>query len=432
MIEAGRRRLESGECLSDGDRSFFEIVTRVCAEFDGKVIVRAAGGWVRDMLLQKPSDDIDLAVEGVGWREFAEHLQNAYDPNRKIAVIEANPGMSKSISTARVCISKGNWVDVCDIQGDVQEDARRRDFTVNALFFNINERKIEDFVGGMVDLENRILRTPIDSVLTFKEDPLRVIRGLRFVCAYDFVMDDAIFEAAAQIRDAFEMTIARERITVELTKCAKSRLVYKLPDLLVRCGLFLSVFTGCGFGETVAAMRCKIALSRNEDIENGLSVMIAGVYFDGLMDKPNTRLNTMCDAIITKGLSMPKKIAVDARTIVFGAMSMRPLVDDTSRLSVGRWVRSVGKLWPLVRCVLDDVNLLQFFDQILRPFIDKENLSTAFELKPLMVGGDLCSAFNVKPGPMIAKMIEDLIHWQIVNPNGTADEYVRFARAKAA
>lgn len=69
--------------------------------------------------------------------------------------------------------------------GSPEEDALRRDLTINALFYNINEQKVEDFTGkGLEDLQNGIIRTPLDPLQTFLDDPLRVLRTIRFACRF--------------------------------------------------------------------------------------------------------------------------------------------------------------------------------------------------------------------------------------------------------
>ncbi len=77
------------------------------------------------------------------------------------------------------------------------EDAQRRDLTVNSLFYNLNTGQVEDYTGmGMSDLKQGIVRTPLDPHQTFIDDPLRVLRCIRFAAGYNFVATDGIFEAA--------------------------------------------------------------------------------------------------------------------------------------------------------------------------------------------------------------------------------------------
>ena len=78
--------------------------------------------------------------------------------------------------------------------GTAEEDALRRDFTINSMFYNINEMKVEDLSGnGLSDMENKVIRTPIDPVITLQDDPLRIMRAVRFASRLSFEMDDGLF-----------------------------------------------------------------------------------------------------------------------------------------------------------------------------------------------------------------------------------------------
>ena len=85
--------------------------------------------------------------------------------------------------------------------GTPEEDAYRRDLTINSLFYNINEKKVEDFTGkGIEDLKNGTIRTPLEPLQTFLDDPLRVLRTIRFATRFDFHIIDEIYEAAKDPR----------------------------------------------------------------------------------------------------------------------------------------------------------------------------------------------------------------------------------------
>jgi poly(A) polymerase len=102
--------------------------------------------------------------------------------------------------------------------GTPKEDASRRDLTINSMFFNINTNEIEDFCGGMEDLKKRVARTPVDPVQTFMDDPLRILRAIRFVARYNLEVDYALINAVKRrgVREAFKEKISHERIWAEL------------------------------------------------------------------------------------------------------------------------------------------------------------------------------------------------------------------------
>ena len=152
---------------------------------------------------------------------------------KSVAVIEANPAAKKSLETAILPIH-GVSIDFVQLRADEydhksrkprivtgvspEEDAKRRDLTINSIFYNINNTKIEDFVGGLEDLKNGLAKTPIDPYNTFMEDPLRILRTVRFAAKYELEIDPKLIEAANHfdVQEAFVTKISKERIWTEL------------------------------------------------------------------------------------------------------------------------------------------------------------------------------------------------------------------------
>ena len=129
--------------------------------------------------------------------------------------------------------------------GTAEEDASRRDLTINALFYNINTGLVEDFTGrGIQDLQAKLIRTPIDPVQTFKDDPLRMLRALRFAARFNFTCDPEMFESMQnqEIRDAFKAKISKERIGDEIQSALKLRNQKYYLDLLHSSGLLPVIF----------------------------------------------------------------------------------------------------------------------------------------------------------------------------------------------
>lgn len=434
-VIANIQKLENGETLTANDTLIFNLVRKTCATFESPVVVRVAGGWVRDRLMNHMSDDIDLTVDGTDWREFATRIQKICDPEREIIVLEANLEQSKSVSTARVRVSKDLWLDICDLQYDpavddhatAESDARRRDFTLNALFFNINENKVEDFVGGIDDLRAGVLRTPVDAINTFTNDPLRVIRGFRFGCVYNFRIDDSILSTAPLVRKDFEAKITRNRIGTELTKAMKSKNAVKMVEWLHQTGLFTSVFDVVStnpLNESESFELARTALQRSKDDSLNMPIMLAAIYKDILLQPSNKNKKNQPDPIV-KGLLLSSKTDKEARTLTTAADTLKSLVGNLNRVTVGKWIMKAGTLWSHTHTQLVDDALLQFYNTELVPFIQAEDLSEIYNLKPLMDGKQLCQAFGVKPGPSIGRMIEELIEWQLQNPGGSSHDYLK-------
>jgi tRNA nucleotidyltransferase (CCA-adding enzyme) len=218
------------------------------------VVLRWAGGWVRDSLLGKESDDIDVAVNVLTGAAFAEKLYlyvNSLDDTvfqarygltklevvGRLHVVKSNPEQSKHLETATLKIF-GYSVDFANLRtetytadsrnpimkfGTAQEDAFRRDATINALFYNLNEDAVEDFTEGRQDMANGVIRTPLDPLVTFTDDPLRVLRLVRFAGRLGFTIDAQTETAMVDERvlKALKAKITRERVGAEVEKMLK-------------------------------------------------------------------------------------------------------------------------------------------------------------------------------------------------------------------
>lgn len=212
--------------------------------------LRFAGGWVRDKLLGIPSNDIDTAINAMTGHAFSlqmtEYLEDpanlekhglGKEDLRNVHKIAANPEKSKHLETVTTKIL-GFDVDFVNLRketysedsrnpqmqfGTAQEDALRRDATINALFYNLHTDQIEDFVGGLNDLEAKMIKTPLEPYQTFLDDPLRVLRLIRFASRLGFEIDkeSGIHMSDPSIRNALKLKISRERVGVELEKMLK-------------------------------------------------------------------------------------------------------------------------------------------------------------------------------------------------------------------
>lgn len=178
---------------------------------------------MRDKLLGKESHDIDIAVDDMLGRELAEkvneYLQLLGRETRSVGVISTNPEQSKHLETATMRVGAIE-VDLVNLRsesyaedsripemsfGTAEEDALRRDLTINSLFYNINTGLVEDVTGkGVPDLRAGLVRTPLPPLTTFLDDPLRVLRSVRFATRFGFAYDDDLVQAGSsnEVRSA--------------------------------------------------------------------------------------------------------------------------------------------------------------------------------------------------------------------------------------
>ena len=222
----------------------FKLVGRVADEMNRECYV--VGGWVRDMLLGRDNKDIDFVTLGSG-------IEVAKAVARSVPKGKSHLSVFKTYGTAQVKIhglelefvgarresyrreSRNPIVE----DGTLEDDQLRRDFTINAMAVSVNKAtwgQLLDPFDGRGDLERRIIRTPRDPNITFSDDPLRMMRAVRFATQLGF---DIYPETLQAIRDNAERIkiITRERIADELMKIMRSAKPSKGFDLLDQTGL---------------------------------------------------------------------------------------------------------------------------------------------------------------------------------------------------
>ncbi|TFK40882.1 hypothetical protein BDQ12DRAFT_600250 [Crucibulum laeve] len=226
---------------------------------------RIAGGWVRDKLLGSQSNDIDVALSNAMGVEFAEHL--AIYARREgieagtISKIAQNPNQSKHLETA-TCKILGLDIDFVNLRseeyasnsripskvsfGTPLQDALRRDITINSLFYNVHTHVVEDFTGkGLDDLRNGIIRTPLPPAVTFLDDPLRILRCVRFASRFGFDIDPDLKAAASDpvVQTSLAGKVSRERVGEELSKMMKGRDPLLSMKLIHELSLYTPIFS---------------------------------------------------------------------------------------------------------------------------------------------------------------------------------------------
>ena len=208
------------------------------------------GGYVRDIFLQRPSKDIDVVVVGSGIA-MAEALGKQLGRGAHVSVF-------KNFGTAQVKY-RGTEVEFVGARkesyqrdsrkpivedGTLEDDQNRRDFTINALAVCLNKARFGELVdpfGGLEDMKEKTIRTPLDPDITFSDDPLRMMRCIRFATQLGFYIDDDTFESLCRNKERIEI-ISRERIADELNKIILSPIPSKGFIDLERSGLLPLIF----------------------------------------------------------------------------------------------------------------------------------------------------------------------------------------------
>lgn len=210
----------------------------------------AVGGFVRDIFLERPSKDIDVVVVGSGIemaKAFGAHLGKGAKvtlfKNFGTAQVKWKNEEVEFVGARKESYQRDSRKPIVE-DGTLQDDQNRRDFTINALAVCLNSNRLGELVdpfGGMNDLKERTIRTPLDPDITFSDDPLRMMRCIRFATQLNFYIDDDTFDSLCRNKERIEI-ISKERIADELNKIILSPVPSKGFIDLERSGLLELIF----------------------------------------------------------------------------------------------------------------------------------------------------------------------------------------------
>ncbi len=224
----------------------FSLVSRIADRMGVEAYV--VGGYVRDHYLARPSTDIDIVVVGSGV-DLAEEVGRELKTNVSIfkrfgtAMLRADGAEIEFVGARKESYSPDSRKPSIE-EGTLEDDQRRRDFTINAMAWSLNSKtfgELADPFDGMFDLEDRVIMTPCDPDITFSDDPLRMMRAVRFATQLGFDIESETFDAIT--RNAHRISIvSMERILVELNKIIASPKPSMGFELLDLTGLLKLIF----------------------------------------------------------------------------------------------------------------------------------------------------------------------------------------------
>jgi poly(A) polymerase len=226
----------------------FKVISNVADQLNQETYV--IGGFVRDLILKRPSPDIDVVTIGSGI-QLAELVARELGPNIHVSVFK-NFGTAmlkyQSLEVEFVGARKESYHEdsrkpiVED--GTLEEDQNRRDFTINALAICLNKDRFGELIdpfGGIRDIETKIIRTPLEPGITFSDDPLRMMRAIRFASQLSFTIEEKTLTAITQNKKRIHI-ISKERIGEELNKIILSSKPSTGFKLLDKTGLLEIIF----------------------------------------------------------------------------------------------------------------------------------------------------------------------------------------------
>jgi tRNA nucleotidyltransferase (CCA-adding enzyme) len=484
-------------------RSLLVDVARYADNLPGKrepTVLRWAGGWVRDRVLGTQSYDIDVAINNMTGYTFAEKIRDyCENPENRgkhamsegdighLHVVKKNPEKSKNLETGTTKLF-GLELDFVNLRkevyhgdsrnpemefGTAQEDAERRDATINALFYNLQTGQLEDFTGGLQDMEAKVIRTPLEPFKTFYDDPLRVLRLVRFAARLDFTIDPKTEEAMSdeRILERFRVVITRERVGIEVEKMLRGKRPRSALQLIDRLGLYHIIFMDPtnpaapkpDTKKWQSAYDCLGYLSEKSDPL--LSTLATGPeerYLAWLLaalvpwsqvrepeqlagDKKRKKQSHWATAAVREGIKAPTRVCdlVEAASRNrLEILRLKSCVDggtedgkqrDKLGLSIMKW-NNRGLDWKLqvLYAMLVDVfehtldvdtegrtELLSSWQGFL-DHLAALNLLEVTSLRPLVNGNELAKALDVRPGQWMTRALEICLAWQLRNPNKTS------------
>ena len=236
------------EILEHISAKHFRIISEAADELGVEAYV--IGGYVRDLFLNRSSKDIDVVAVGSGIelaksvaRKLGKGAHLSVFKNFGTAQVKAGDLELEFVGARKESYSHDSRKPIVE-DGTLEDDQNRRDFTINALALCLNRERYGELVdpfGGLDDLEDLTIRTPLDPDITFSDDPLRMMRAIRFATQLGFFIAPTTFDAIVRNRERISI-ISKERIVDELNKIIMSPKPSIGFDLLDKCGLLELIF----------------------------------------------------------------------------------------------------------------------------------------------------------------------------------------------
>ena len=418
------------------------------------------GGAVRDGILDIPTEDFDFTTDATADESLMLFKNNGYQTTeigKAFGTIEA---LYENFSLHVTTFREDSYKDTSrkpEISGsnNLENDLKRRDFTINAIAYDLLENKLIDPYSGLKDLSQGVITTPDSADISFSDDPLRMLRACRFVSSHGFSPDSDTFEAIKKNIDRIEI-VSNERIRDELNKL----LIGDNPSLGIRA------FVESGLSLKIMPELDKLKIEvdpkhHHKDVyEHTLIVVdrvspnivsrLAALLHD--IGKPNTKgidngkvhfrhhevVGARISEQILKRLKYSKKEIQDICLLVENHLRPHTFKMGWTDSAVRRYIVDSGemidKLNDLVRADIttknknkfDEINTyLDEMEARIAEVKEKEELSN---LRPPITGDEVMEIFDLQPGPAVGKIMEALYEQRLNEGEVSKEEAIKLAK----
>ena len=447
-----KRNLKHLFPAKDNETQILVQVSKVAEETGTEIYL--VGGGVRDKIMGRKSTDIDIAVLGDAI-EFAEKFGQANGRDKIITYPKFGTAMVPfnnyilEFATARCEEYEEHSRKPIISTGTLKEDLMRRDFTINAMAMSLNPENMYDLFDeyeGIEDINEFIIRTPLDPIETFSEDPLRMLRAIRFATQLNFKIEQETFDAIVEVKERMRI-ISQERITDELRKMMMSKYSPSTGFVLLReCGLLDIILPEIAELEGVDQSKnyhhkdvfwhSLEVLDNVAKVSDKFELRFAGLVHD--LGKPDTKsflpgkgwsfhghevIGTHKIHRLCYRLKLSNKLRDYAKKLT--RLHLRPIAlaeegvtDSAVRRLMVQAEEELGDLMILCRADITSKNQIKVkeymanFDRVEKSIIEVEERDKMRAFQSPVKGEEIMQEFNLKPGReigIIKKELEELI-----------------------
>lgn len=439
-----------------------------------RVEAYVVGGFVRDTLLGKPCKDVDVVVLGDGIAfagAVAREVGGTVVPFPKFgtAMLPHGEGKIEFVGARRERYATDSRKPEVTA-GSLTDDLRRRDFTVNAMAACLNKDRfgvLEDPLGGRKDLEAGILRTPLDPASTFDDDPLRILRAMRFTAQLEFTLEPSVIRAATDMRERIRI-VSQERVSEEFLKLLSA----PVPSLgllpMQETGLMGIVFPEmsalAGVEQRKEYHHKDVFLHTLKVVDNisretgNVWLRIAALLHD--IAKPRTKafkegigwtfhgheeIGARMVKPIFRRMKWPLEQVPYVEKLV--RLHLRPMAlvdEEVTDSAVRRLLFEAGEdvddLMTLCRADITSKNprlvrqVRENYERVARKMAEVEEKDRMRNWRPALDGGEIMKECGIGPGPLVGRLkqavIDAILDGHIPNDHEAAMEYLRSIKGK--